>query len=245
MLRASGAGAYSQGIACPSPSPHELGADEALVRATVRSVLTGALWHPARRAQEGVVGALQRPRPHRWVSCGGAGAGLARVRDGDDPRRAPSHCRAPVPRRVRGGARSRDPGPGWMVHADPVPGVEALRRRRLLARRAGERPRHDGDHPRRVRLVTTLRERRRERWRAARPAIAWTLGSFRSRSSSRSPPPRASRDAQQACSSAATPCPDATDPRLRWLLFAFVGVPLLWLLGLLLLAVRTPTRFRG
>ena len=27
---------------------------------------------------------------------------------------------------------SRDPGPGWMVHADPVPGVEALRRRRLL-----------------------------------------------------------------------------------------------------------------
>ena len=27
---------------------------------------------------------------------------------------------------------SRDPGPGWMVHADPVPGVEALRRRRLV-----------------------------------------------------------------------------------------------------------------
>ena len=27
---------------------------------------------------------------------------------------------------------SRDPGAGWMVHADPVPGVEALRRRRLL-----------------------------------------------------------------------------------------------------------------
>ena len=52
MLRASGAGAYSQGIACPSPSPHELGADEALVRATVRSVLTGALWHPGRVPQE-------------------------------------------------------------------------------------------------------------------------------------------------------------------------------------------------
>ena len=72
MLRASGAGAYSQGIACPSPSPHELGADEALVRATVRSVLTGALWHPAWRAQDGVVGAstatlgiLRRCR--RWV----------------------------------------------------------------------------------------------------------------------------------------------------------------------------------
>ena len=27
---------------------------------------------------------------------------------------------------------SRDPGAGWIVHADPVPGVEALRRRRLL-----------------------------------------------------------------------------------------------------------------
>ena len=27
---------------------------------------------------------------------------------------------------------SRDPGVGWMMHADPVPGVEALRRRRLL-----------------------------------------------------------------------------------------------------------------
>ena len=27
---------------------------------------------------------------------------------------------------------SRDPGAGWMVHADPVPGVEALRRKRLL-----------------------------------------------------------------------------------------------------------------
>ena len=26
----------------------------------------------------------------------------------------------------------RDPGAGWMLHADPVPGVEALRRRRLL-----------------------------------------------------------------------------------------------------------------
>ena len=27
---------------------------------------------------------------------------------------------------------SRDPGAGWMVRADPVPGVEALRRKRLL-----------------------------------------------------------------------------------------------------------------
>ena len=27
---------------------------------------------------------------------------------------------------------SRDPGAGWVVNADPVPGVEALRRRRLL-----------------------------------------------------------------------------------------------------------------
>ena len=27
---------------------------------------------------------------------------------------------------------SRDPGARWIVHPDPVPGVEALRRRRLL-----------------------------------------------------------------------------------------------------------------
>jgi hypothetical protein len=27
---------------------------------------------------------------------------------------------------------SRDPGAGWMVHTDPVPSVEALRRRRLM-----------------------------------------------------------------------------------------------------------------
>ena len=27
---------------------------------------------------------------------------------------------------------SRDPGAGWVVHADPVPEVEALRRRRAL-----------------------------------------------------------------------------------------------------------------
>jgi len=27
---------------------------------------------------------------------------------------------------------SRDPGAGWIVHADPVAAVEALRRRRLL-----------------------------------------------------------------------------------------------------------------
>jgi hypothetical protein len=27
---------------------------------------------------------------------------------------------------------SRDPGAGWVLHADPVPAVEALRRRRLV-----------------------------------------------------------------------------------------------------------------
>ena len=44
MSRASGAGAYSHGIACPSPIPHEDGAAASL-RVTARSVLTRPLWH--------------------------------------------------------------------------------------------------------------------------------------------------------------------------------------------------------
>ena len=93
--------------------------------------------------------------------------------------------------------------------------------------------------------MTTLRERRRERWRAARPAIAWTLGTFTVALVIALAATAGIGEALQACVASGTPCPDATDPRFRWILFAFAGVPLIWLLGLLLLAVRTPTRFQG
>jgi hypothetical protein len=93
--------------------------------------------------------------------------------------------------------------------------------------------------------VTTLRERRRERWRAARPALAWTLGAFGVALIIAIAATVGLGEAQQACASGTTPCPDAGDPRIAWILFAFVGVPVIWLLGLLLLAVRAPTRFRG
>jgi hypothetical protein len=93
--------------------------------------------------------------------------------------------------------------------------------------------------------VTTLRERRQERLRAARPAIAWTLGSFAVAILIALAATAGLAEAGQACFLGDTPCPDATDPRFGWLLFAFAGVPLIWLLGLLLLAVRSPTRFRG
>ncbi len=92
--------------------------------------------------------------------------------------------------------------------------------------------------------MTTLRERRRERWRAARPALAWTLGSFTVALAIAIISTAGIAEAQQACGGGGT-CPDASDPRIAWLLFAVVGVPILWLLGLLLLAVRSPTRFRG
>ena len=60
--------------------------------------------------------------------------------------------------------------------------------------------------------VTTLRERRRERWRAARPAIAWTAARSRPRWASRSsPPPAWARRRRRACS-ATRPARDATDP---------------------------------
>jgi hypothetical protein len=92
--------------------------------------------------------------------------------------------------------------------------------------------------------VTTLRERRRERWRAARPAIAWTLGAFVVALVIALAATAGLVEAQQACRTGGS-CPDATDPRIAWLLFAFAGVPLIWLLGLLLLAVRSPIRGRG
>jgi hypothetical protein len=90
--------------------------------------------------------------------------------------------------------------------------------------------------------MTTLRERRRERWRAARPALAWTLGAFAVAVVIAVLATWSLVQAQQACFVAPVPCPDAGDPRLGWLTFAFFGVPLVWLLGLLLLAVRTTTR---
>ena len=93
--------------------------------------------------------------------------------------------------------------------------------------------------------MTTLRERRRERWRAARPAIAWTLACFGVALVIALAATASLVAAREACVSGDVPCPDGADPRARWLLFAFAGVPLIWLLGLLLLAVRTPTRFRG
>jgi hypothetical protein len=93
--------------------------------------------------------------------------------------------------------------------------------------------------------VTTLRERRRERWRAARPAIAWTFGAFGAGVVIALVITWSLADAQQSCFLSGDPCPDGGDPRLRWLALAFFGVPLIWLLGLLLLAVRTTTRRRG
>ena len=92
--------------------------------------------------------------------------------------------------------------------------------------------------------MTTLRERRRERWRAARPAIAWTVCSFLVALGIALVATAGLAEAGQACFFGDTPCPDVSDPRFGWLLFAFAGVPLIWLLGLLLLAVRAPTRFR-
>ena len=92
--------------------------------------------------------------------------------------------------------------------------------------------------------MTTLRERRRERWRAARPAIVWTLGSFAVALAIALVATAGLVRAAEVCSVGANPCPDTTDGWFRWLLVAFAGVPLVWLLGLLLLAVRTPTRFR-
>jgi uncharacterized BrkB/YihY/UPF0761 family membrane protein len=88
----------------------------------------------------------------------------------------------------------------------------------------------------------TLRERRRARWRAARPAIAWTLGAFLVAVVIAVVATTSLAGAQQACLTGPDPCPAADDPRLAWLVVAFVVVPLVWLLGLLLLAVRAMMR---
>jgi hypothetical protein len=85
----------------------------------------------------------------------------------------------------------------------------------------------------------TIAERRRARWLAARPAIAWTLVTFAVALVMAIAATTSLAEAQQACGpSVGTTCPDVRDPRVAWLLFAFFGVPLVWLLGLLLLAVH-------
>ena len=93
--------------------------------------------------------------------------------------------------------------------------------------------------------MTTLRERREARWRVVRPAIIWTLVAFGVALVIAIASMGSLAASGQACFLGSEPCPAATDPRFSWLLFAFVGVPLVWLLGLLLLAVRSTTRRRG
>ena len=91
----------------------------------------------------------------------------------------------------------------------------------------------------------TLRERRRERWRAARPALVWTLGAFAVSVVIAIAATTSLADAQQACFFGPDPCPARDDPRLAWLVVAFFVVPVVWLLGLLLLAVRAMMRDSG
>jgi anti-sigma factor RsiW len=88
----------------------------------------------------------------------------------------------------------------------------------------------------------TLRERRRARWRAVRPALLWTLGAFAVAVVIAVGAVASLVDAQQACYFQTAPCPSRDDPRLVWLAVAFFIVPLVWLLGLLLLAVRAMMR---
>lgn len=88
----------------------------------------------------------------------------------------------------------------------------------------------------------TLRERRRARWRAARPALLWTLAAFLVAVVIAITATTSLVDAQQACFSGPDPCPARDDPRLAWLVVAFFLVPLVWLLGLLVLAVRAMMR---
>jgi divalent metal cation (Fe/Co/Zn/Cd) transporter len=88
----------------------------------------------------------------------------------------------------------------------------------------------------------TLRERRRARWRAARPALLWTLGSFLVAVVIAVAATTSLVDSQQACFFGADPCPAPDDPRLAWIAVALVVIPLVWLLGLLLLAARAMVR---
>lgn len=93
--------------------------------------------------------------------------------------------------------------------------------------------------------MTTLRERRQARWRVVRPAVLWTLAAFGVAVGIAAAAAWSLAATGEACYFGTQPCPEATDPRFSWLLVAFVAVPLVWLLGLLLLAVRSTTRQRG
>jgi hypothetical protein len=93
--------------------------------------------------------------------------------------------------------------------------------------------------------MPTTRERRAARWRAARAPIAWTVLVLGGAGVIAIAAIQSLSAAQQACFMQDGPCPGADDPRLVWLVVALFGMPLVWLLGLLLLAVRSTTRGRG
>jgi hypothetical protein len=78
-----------------------------------------------------------------------------------------------------------------------------------------------------------------------RPALVWTLGAFAVSVVIAIAATTSLADAQQACFFGPDPCPARDDPRLAWLVVAFFVVPVVWLLGLLLLAVRAMMRGSG
>src|SRR5690349_3997983 len=102
MSRDSGAGAYSHGMAWPSPSP-QLDADRAAAGTTLEgvSVAMGPLWHRVRRGPAGAIGPWivssdTRDRVRDPGSRHGLGAAASPPpTDGVDPRRlaAPSGTR--------------------------------------------------------------------------------------------------------------------------------------------------------
>jgi hypothetical protein len=82
------------------------------------------------------------------------------------------------------------------------------------------------------------------RRRAARTAVLWTLALFLVAVVIVVSATVSLANAQQACLVDARPCPDGSDPRLAWIGIGFLGVPLVWLLGLLVLAARAMTAQR-
>ena len=169
---------------------------------------------------------------------------MARDGDGDDPRRAPPRPPRKLPHAYEAAHGIPRPGAGWIGPRGPVPGVEALRRRRLLLVVPASILVMTGIVLIVFAHVTTLRERRRERWHAARPALAVDARLVRGRARHRD-----RRDAglaePQRRALGADACPDAARPAPRLARRGFVVVPLVWLLGLLLLAVRAMTRGSG
>lgn len=82
------------------------------------------------------------------------------------------------------------------------------------------------------------------RRRAARTAIAWTLALFLVAVVIVVAATVSLGQAQEACFTGPQACPDATDPRVAWIGIGFFGVPVVWLLGLLVLAARAMTTQR-